>query len=117
MAVVNEDMLQLAEEPCGQVAAWLVAFDQAWADGRLEAQVRDLPPPPDPRRRPALIELVKIDLERQWERGRRLLLEDYLHSYPELGTPASVAADLIQAEYEVRLQFGATADLADLDQR
>jgi hypothetical protein len=32
----------------------------------------------------SLIELVKIDLERQWQQGRRPLLEEYLQRYPEL---------------------------------
>lgn len=61
--------------------------------------------------------LVKIDLERQWQQSRRPLLETYLQSYPELGTPHTVALGLIQAEYEVRQQFGFPADLEDFARR
>ena len=57
--------------------------------------------------------MVKIDLERQWQRGRQVSLESYLKEFPELGSPADVSADLIQAEYEVRRQFGAPAALED----
>src|SRR5207248_387716 len=36
---------------------------------------------------------------------------------PELGTPDTVPADLLQAECEVRQQFGDSAALADLERR
>ena len=58
----------------------------------------------------ALIEMVKIDLERRWQRGERVGLADYLRDYPELGTPQTVSADLVRAEYDVRRQFGERVD-------
>src|SRR5262249_21518070 len=54
----------------------------------------------------------KIDLERQWQRGRPACVEGYLHAHPELGTSDSVPADLIAKEYEVRHQAGALPQLA-----
>ena len=57
-------------------------------------------------RLPALAEMVKIDLERQWQRGRQVSLKSYLKEFPELGSPSDVSADLIQAEYEVRRESG-----------
>src|SRR5262249_36767205 len=60
---------------------------------------------------PALVELVKIDLERHWQAGRRVTVESYLGDYPELGTPDSVPADLLQAELEARQRHGADATL------
>ena len=92
--------------------AWLVEFDQRWEDGLL-ANRADQIPPGSSWRLPALAEMVKIDLERQWARGQEISLESYLKQYPELGRPDDVSADLIQAEYEVRKQFGAPVALDD----
>jgi hypothetical protein len=72
--------------------------------------VRELPSPESRLRLPALVEMVKIDLERQWQLGRRISLEEYLKLYPELGAPETVSADLIQAEFKVRRQFGTPSD-------
>jgi hypothetical protein len=95
----------------------LVEFDHDWDEQRLNAWVQKLPARDDPLRRPALIEMVKIDLERQWQRGHRLLLEEYVRRYPELGSVATIPPDLIQAEVAVQRQFSATADLAELARR
>jgi hypothetical protein len=62
--------------------------------------------PPGPLRQAALVEMVKIDLERRWQRSERPKIEDYLRAFPELGEPNTVAADLRLAEAEVRQQFG-----------
>src|SRR5207248_662799 len=97
--------------------SWLVEFDQAWQQDSLAERVRRLPPQGSPLRLPALVEMVKIDLEHQWQQGRRPRIEAYLHFYPELGTPETAPADLLQAEYEVRQQFGDTASMADFAQR
>src|SRR5262249_19141013 len=37
-------------------------------------------------------------------------LADYLRDYPEVGTPQTVPAELVRAEYEVRRQFGEMVD-------
>jgi serine/threonine protein kinase len=91
---------------------WLVEFDHRWEDGLLASRVDQIPPGSS-WRLPALAEMVKIDLERQWECGREITLESYLEQFPELGAPDDVSADLIQAEYEVRKQFGAPVALDD----
>jgi hypothetical protein len=36
--------------------------------------------------------MVKVDLERQWQRGKRLTLGSYLERYPELGTAETISA-------------------------
>jgi serine/threonine protein kinase len=70
-----------------------------------------------PDRLPALVELVKLDLSRQWQEGRPVTLESYLKTFPELGTVETVAPELILAEYEVRCQSGESVELAQFDQR
>jgi hypothetical protein len=110
-------LMDLSREDRQSLEWWLAEFDRSWHDGLLEGRVRDLRPQGDPLRLAAVAEMVKIDLEKQWQQGRKAQLESYLETYPELGTRQTVSADLIQAEYEVRRQFGAGADLAEYSRR
>lgn len=116
MAVINSELIQLSDEQRCQVASWLVDFDRSWNESRLAARARELPAG-TALRRAVLIEMIKIDLEKQWQLGRRPTVESYLALYPELGTPGNAPVDLIQAEYEVRMQFGVAADLAEIARR
>jgi hypothetical protein len=105
MAITNTAARELDDHRREQLEACLVEFEQTWEPGRLADYARRLPPG-DALRFPALVELVKIDLERNWQRGLRVGVESYLRDHPELGTPDTVPADLLQAEYEVRRQHG-----------
>jgi formylglycine-generating enzyme required for sulfatase activity len=109
MAAPNPRLADLPDAERQALESWLVAFDQDWDEGLLASRVPQLAPGSS-WRVPALAEMVKIDLERQWQRGRQISLESYLAQFPELGRPEDVSADLIWAEYEVRRQFGAAAD-------
>jgi hypothetical protein len=105
-------LASLTDEDRRLLEAWLVEFDLSWDEERLATRAATVPSG-HPLRRAALVEMVKIDLERQWQRGRPCGLEDYLRVYPELAEPDGVPPDLIEAEREVRRQFGDTvADLS-----
>jgi len=98
--------------------SWLVAFEQAWTEDALAEWVANrLPAPGNPLRQAALTEMIKIDLERQWQGGRQRSLGWYWERYRERGTLETVSAELVFAEYQVRQQFGAAADLADYARR
>ena len=99
------------------VEFWLQDFDQDWDENRLAARVCRLPAAGDSVRLTALIELVKLDLREQWRRGRIVVLETYLESYPELGVPDTAPSALVLAEYELRVQAGMTDDLLDFARR
>ncbi len=105
-------LAELSDNDRRVLESWLVEFNRRWEDGLLANRV-DQMPPGSSWRLPALAEMVKIDLERQWARGQQISLESYLEQYPELGRADDVSADLIQAEYEVRKQFGAPVALED----
>ncbi len=64
-----------------------------------------------------LVEMVKLDLSREWLQGRPVSLESYLESFPELGTVETVSAELILVEYEVRCRSGESVDLAQFEER
>jgi serine/threonine protein kinase len=93
-----------------------IHFARAWAalppeDTSLEME-RFLPPQGTAMRRPALLALIKVDLAQRWQRGQRPLLDEYLQKYPELGSPLTVAPELILAEFQVRQQHGDQPALA-----
>jgi predicted Ser/Thr protein kinase len=97
--------------------ALLDDFERTWGEQALATRARQLPPAGQPLRLPALTGLVRIDLERQWQRGRRPTVEGFLYFYPELGTRDSVALELILAEFRARQRFGGGANLADFCRR
>jgi predicted Ser/Thr protein kinase len=117
MAGANASLLALSDHERHELEWSLVQFDHSWAGDQLAAWVQKLPAAHSPQRLAALVEMVKIDLERQWQQGRQVPLETYLETYPELGTVETVSPDLVQAEYEVRRQFRAPADLAEFSRR
>ncbi len=117
MATPEAHLATLTDEQRLLLERWLVDFDLSWDEGQLGSWARRLPPPGDPLRRPALVEMVKIDLEYRWQRGQRARLEAYLKALPELGAAADLPADLLLAEYEARRGCGAAADLAEFARR
>ena len=116
MAAANAILVQLADVYREQLEALLMEFDTAWDKNRLAVEMKKLAKN-SPLRLPALIEMIKIDLEKRWQTGQRLTVESYLKGFPELGTRDTVSPDLLQAEYEVRRQFGAGAELSDFAKR
>jgi WD40 repeat protein/tetratricopeptide (TPR) repeat protein len=106
MPAIPARLLELTPADRLQLEAWLAEFDEKWDENCLESRVERLPPRGQPLRLPALIELVKIDLEKNWQCGRQLGLVDYVARYPELGAPEALPPDLVLAEEEVCRQFG-----------
>jgi serine/threonine protein kinase len=81
-------------------------YHEAWQQGEPADLGAFLPPPGDPLRTLVLQELVVIDLEMQWRRGRNPELEQYLKRYPELGGTDSLPVGLIFNEYHARHRVG-----------
>jgi tRNA A-37 threonylcarbamoyl transferase component Bud32 len=117
MTAADPHLADLSDDERRVVEAWLVDFDLSWGGRPLKDWVRKLPPTGDRLRRAALVEMVKIDLERHWQRGRPAHLEAYLRAAPELGPASCLPADLLLAEYEARRECGAPADLAEFAKR
>src|SRR5262245_11190936 len=113
MPALSAHLAGLSEKDRIQLETWLAEFDETWRDGHVDAWASKLAG--HPLRRPALLEMVKIELERQWSKGRRSVVEAYLKSYPERGTAAPVPAELIRLEFDLRKEHGVPsgADLID----
>src|SRR6516165_5397838 len=96
-------------------------FEKAWKKlppGTDSIEISDwLPSRGDPLRTPALVELIKSDLEIRWRAGRRVDLEFYINQFPELGPPASIPAGLIYEEYWVRCRYGDQLPLPEYQRR
>lgn len=93
----------------------LCDFDDAWRSGSMPCIEHFLPPgaaaATEQAHREHLQELIKIDLEYRWRRGKHgphqaPLLEHYTSRFPELGPVAQLPADLIAEEYRVRVRWG-----------
>jgi serine/threonine protein kinase len=111
-----EHLATLARTARKAVEAWLLEFDQGWHENLLAQTARALPLD-QCLRRAALLEMVKIDLERKWHLGHSIALESYLTLYPELGSVDVLPPDVIAVEFEVRRQAGAAADWSDFSRR
>jgi hypothetical protein len=114
MAAPHDPVLSLSAEDAASVESLLVEFDRDWHEGLLADAHRRLSSYPARGRRPALVEMVKIDLERRWRKGGRPRLEDYLRNYPDLAGRDGVPLDLIPAEVRVRREAGEPIDPGEL---
>jgi hypothetical protein len=99
MTVTDPTLTGLSDDLRRQLESWLVAFDRDWDEGRLASEAAKLPHD-HPLRTAALAEMVKIDLERQWQRqAGRAWLEGYLR-LPGTGHAADGGHRPVAAEYE-----------------
>ncbi len=110
-------LARLSNEKRQELESWLLDFDLSWDEHQLSSWVKKLPPKGDGLRRPALIELVKIDMDRRWQHGQKARLEAYVKAMPELGPTDTLPIDLVLAEYEARQESGATVELVEFEQR
>jgi len=86
--VATTDLLELSQSDRETLESWLVEFDTAWREDALTTWVTNKLPALDQRlRHSALAEMVKVDLEQQWARGRRLTLGSYLDGFPNWAPP------------------------------
>jgi serine/threonine protein kinase/tetratricopeptide (TPR) repeat protein len=81
-------------------------YEAALARGEA-AEVVDFCPQPDhPQRLAILCELVRVDLEHRWERGRPRRLEEYCALFPAVFEDPDLVHAMAFEEYRLRLQCG-----------
>jgi hypothetical protein len=91
-------------------------FQQDWTE-KLMAETLGQMPADHPLRYASLVEMTRLDLARRWKQGQRVTLEDYLKSYPELGSVHTVGVDLIRSEYDARKAAGDRVELGEYSRR
>jgi hypothetical protein len=82
-------------------AELLARFADAWRRGERPGLDEHLPSGGE-ERRPALLDLVRADLQFRLQAGEAARVEAYLGRYPELGEDPSVVLTLLAAEYQAR---------------
>jgi len=86
------------------------SFIRAYEEGRRRtgsARIRDhLPSARHPDRVPVLAELIRVELEYEWEAGHRPQLADYLKEYPELADSPEALGGVAFEEYRQRIAVG-----------
>jgi hypothetical protein len=117
MAAIEPNRAAPTGEQRRVIDVLLEQFAASWSEQRLEQAHRLLPPRGHPLRRPALLGLIRIDLERHWQKGQRRQIEEYLASYPEIGSPDTLPVELILAEHEARRQACTPAEPAEFLRR
>ncbi len=105
-----DSLAPLSPEQQRWLADLLSRFEKDWSDSLLAGWAPSLPGPETPLRRPALLVLIPADMDQQWRRGQRVLVEEYLRRFPDLGGPPDVPFRLIEAEHQTRLRHGDKAD-------
>jgi RNA polymerase sigma factor (sigma-70 family) len=76
-----------------------------------------LPSPDHPLYRDVLRELVRVDLEYGWQRGRPKRLEEYQGLFPDLFRDAESVQEIAFEEYRLRLQAGENPVPVEYQQR
>ena len=100
------------------LAVQVQAFIQAW-EGRPEPpeMAEFVTDGPANLRRLVLLEIIKVDLDYRWSRGRQPRpVEDYLAAFPELAL-GGPPCDLLYEEYHVRKRAGDPVDPQDYLER
>jgi serine/threonine protein kinase len=117
MTSTNPSAAALSSEQGAELDALLAAFERDWRDGLLSEAALQLSDRAAEFRRAALVAMTKIDLKRQWQGGRRLTLEDYLRSFPDLGGANGVPTELIEVELEIRAASGEVIEASSVFKR
>ncbi|MBL8795449.1 MAG: protein kinase, partial [Planctomycetia bacterium] len=117
MIALPPSLQELHDADRQEVLNWLNEFEQDWNPDRLSGLHQRLPAAPQPLRQIILIELIKLDLKRQWQAGKQTVVEDYLTRFSELGAPDQAPFELIQAELDARKDHNAPATCNDLTAR
>jgi serine/threonine protein kinase/Tfp pilus assembly protein PilF len=85
---------------------FVAAYEEARAQDRHADLRRFLPEPGHPLYRRALTELIRVELELDWQGGRGKRLEAYLHDFPELEQAPEVLEAIAYEEYRLRQVAG-----------
>jgi WD40 repeat protein/serine/threonine protein kinase len=117
MAAADPKAVDVSAEEHDRVERLLADFERDWSDGQFAGLVEQLPPVGHPLRASALLSLVRLEIDQQWQHGPQRKLEAYLERWPELGTPDSVPVSLIVQEYRARARTGSAPSVDEYTRR
>ena len=108
---------QLSSQEQAELEKRLLAFDEDWNFDAIQPILSDLQNESLVYRQAAIIELLKIDLERHWSAGASPTLDDYPEAMALAGWETEVPAELILAEFVARYESGRKAKASEYRKR
>ena len=96
---------------------YIEAYESALARAETVDIAEFTPAASHPDRLAILCEMVRVDLEYQWEQGRQLHLEHYRDRFPELFEEPQLVRAMAYEEYRQRKRAGEAPDAADYRKR
>src|SRR5262245_47225462 len=96
---------------------FIQAYEAAKARGERIELKTCLPDPSDPLYGSVLRELVRVDLEYNWDRGQPRPLEEYRNSFPELFRDLDSLGAIAFEEYRLRCLAGENPSPAEYERR
>src|SRR5580704_12014305 len=98
-------MAELTSDGIGRdLHGYVDAFESAWRRQGGAEPAHYLPPPSDPIYLLVLRELVRVDLEFNWSKGRPKRLEEYQRAFPALFEDPEAAREIALEECRLRRQ-------------
>jgi serine/threonine protein kinase len=97
---------KLSDEEWNRLQDLIERFERDCADAFPRDPAAYLPELGDPLRELLLDEILRIDLELHWRKGKGKRIEVYLERFPELARREGRLIELIEEEYRVRGHFG-----------
>jgi len=96
----------------------LMAFDDGWDSGQFANYAPNLSGDlPENVRDAAIVELVKIDLQRGWSSGQGRMIESYLAELNQPTPQSLITPQFLVYEYQVRAEAGHTPDPQEYQSR
>lgn len=103
--LAKSDAPRLDDESWNRLQDFVDRFERDCAEAFPRRLDEYLPSADDPLRRLVLDEILRVDLELRWKRGKGVPIEGYLREFPELLPDKARLASLIEEEYRVRSRF------------
>lgn len=104
----------LSDDDRSRFDEFILEFEEQWSTTALDQFSTRLSEFGDDLAQGLLREMILIDIERQWQSGHRVAVEDYLQKYPELGDTQSVPIEFVVAELDARAVADQPLDSQDL---
>jgi serine/threonine-protein kinase len=111
------DTTKLTDEEWNRLQDITERFERDCADAFPRDPALYLPPVGDPIRDLVLDEILRIDLELHWRKGKGNKVEEYFDRFPELRQREGRLLQLIEEEYRVRGHFGDRPDADEFASR
>jgi serine/threonine protein kinase len=108
---------KLSDEEWNRLQDITERFERDCADAFPRDPAEYVPDPSDPLRDVILDEIIRIDLELHWRKGKGHRIEVYLERFPELLRREGRLLQLIEEEYRVRGHFGDRPDAEEFVSR